>query len=189
MRTALLRLLEEGKSFKALTVDELARAAGLSRTAFYFYYPGKTQVLMAAAAEITEEAFGIADGWWSGEGPPEQLLRKAVQDNVTVYMRHAPVIRTIIEATYYDDEIRTFYGQAMDRFIAAAADHMRREQRAGRLREIDPDAVARVLIWMGERCHDVLIGTEGRDPDEVVDALTSVWFHTLYPDKVGATAV
>ncbi len=47
VRAALLHLLAEGKPFKDLTVDELARAAGLSRTAFYFYFPGKSQVLMA----------------------------------------------------------------------------------------------------------------------------------------------
>ena len=43
VRAALLRLLDEGKPFKDLTVDELARAAGLSRTAFYFYFPGKSR--------------------------------------------------------------------------------------------------------------------------------------------------
>ena len=34
----------EGQPFKDLTVDELARAAGLSRTAFYFYFPGKSRL-------------------------------------------------------------------------------------------------------------------------------------------------
>jgi AcrR family transcriptional regulator len=184
VRAALLRLLGRGKPFKDLTVDELAREAGLSRTAFYFYFPGKTQVLMAAAAGIADEAFGIADQWWSGEGPPERLLRKAVEGNAEVYVRHAPVIRTIIEATYYDAEIRAFYAQAMERFVTAATQHLERERSAGRLRDLDPEAVARVLIWMGERCHDVLIGTEHRDPAQVVDALVTVWFHTIYPDSV-----
>jgi AcrR family transcriptional regulator len=189
VRAALVRLLGQGKSFKDLTVDELARAAGLSRTAFYFYYPGKSQVLMAAAAEIADEAFGVADQWWSseGEGPPQALLRKAIGGNVEVYMRHAPVLRTMVEATYYDAEIRAFYGEAMERFVVAATEHLQRERSAGRLRDLDPDAVARVLIWMGERCHDVLIGTEHRDPAQVIDALVTVWLHALYPDQaIGA---
>ena len=186
MRAALLRLLGQGKPFKDLTVDELAREAGLSRTAFYFYFPGKSQVLMAAAAEIADEAFGIADQWWSGEGPPEQLIRKSVEGNLEVYVRHLPVIRTIVEATYYDAEIRGFYSQAMDRFVVAATEHLQRERAAGRLRDIDPEAVARVLIWMGERCHDVLIGTEHREPGQVADALVTVWLHTLYPDGVAS---
>jgi TetR/AcrR family transcriptional regulator, ethionamide resistance regulator len=188
VRAALVRLLAQGKSFKDLTVDELAREAGLSRTAFYFYFPGKSQVLMAAAAEIADEAFGVADQWWSGEGPPEELLRKAVRGNVEVYVRHAPVLRTVVETTYYDPEIRAFYGQAMERFVTAATDHLKRERSAGRLRDLDPEAVAPVLIWMGERCHDVLIGAEHRDPDQVVDALVTVWLHTLYPDPVVAPA-
>ena len=36
-------------------MDELARAAGLSRTAFYFYFPGKEQAMMSAANEVTAE--------------------------------------------------------------------------------------------------------------------------------------
>jgi AcrR family transcriptional regulator len=184
VRAALLRLLEQGKPFKDLTVDELAREAGLSRTAFYFYFPGKTQVLLAAASEITDVAFGIADEWWSGEGPPGDLLRKAVAGNVQVYVQHASVIRTMVEATYYDPEVRAFYAAAMERFVRAATDYLRHEQRAGRLRDLDPEAVAPVLIWMGERCHDVLIGTEHRDPDEVVEALVTVWQHTLYRDEI-----
>ena len=185
MRAALLRLLEQGKPFKDLTVDELAREAGLSRTAFYFYFPGKTQVLLAAAAQITDVAFDIADEWWSGEGPPRDLLRKAVAGNVRVYVEHASVIRTMVEATYYDPEVRAFYAQAMERFVSAATDYLREEKRAGRLRrDLDPEAVAPVLIWMGERCHDVLIGTEHRDPDDVVDALVTVWQHALYRDEV-----
>jgi AcrR family transcriptional regulator len=188
VRAALLRLLAQGKPFKDLTVDELAREAGLSRTAFYFYFPGKTQVLMAAAAEIADEAFGIADQWWSGEGPPEELLRKALKGNLDVYVRHAPVLRTMVEATYYDPEIRAFYGEAMERFVTAATDHLTRERSAGRLRDLDPEAVARVLIWMGERCQHVLIGVEQRNLDQVVDALVTVWLHTLYPDRVTAPA-
>ena len=54
MREALLRLLSEGQPFKDITVDELARAAGLSRTAFYFYFPGKEQALMSAATWLRE---------------------------------------------------------------------------------------------------------------------------------------
>ena len=46
MRDALVRVLEH-KPFNDVTVDELAREAGLSRTAFYFYYKDKNEVLGA----------------------------------------------------------------------------------------------------------------------------------------------
>ena len=86
MRAALLRLLADGKPFKDLTVDELARAAGLSRTAFYFYFPGKKEALDAAASEVAEELYAKADRWWHGEGPPEQLVRAALEGILGVYV-------------------------------------------------------------------------------------------------------
>jgi AcrR family transcriptional regulator len=188
VRDAMLGLLAEGIPFKDLTVDELARAAGLSRTAFYFYFPGKSQVLMGAAAEAAEESYAEADRWWHGEGPPEELVRVALEGIVGVYVRHAAVFRTAVEVTYYDPEFHAFYKALLDRFVTATAEHLRREREAGRLRELDTASVARALVWMVERCNTVLISDEGRDPDQIVEALTTVWLHTLYPDQVAGSS-
>jgi hypothetical protein len=72
----------------------------------------------------------------------------------------------------------------MDRFVSATAAQLRREDENGRLRPINPDAVAEVLVWMVEACNNVLIGAHGRAPDQLVDAFTTIWVHTLYPDDV-----
>jgi AcrR family transcriptional regulator len=185
VRAALLHLLERGKPFKDLTVDELARAAGLSRTAFYFYFPGKNQVLMAALGDVTEELYAEADRWWHGEGPPDQLMRVALEGIVDVFQRHAALLRTSHEVTTYDPEFAAFYNDlVMKRFVSATAEQLRRDSRAGRLRPMDSDAVAEVLVWMVERCNNVLIGAQGRPADQVVEAFTTVWVHALYPDEV-----
>lgn len=189
VRAALLRLLSEGKPFKDLTVDELARGAGLSRTAFYFYFPGKNQVLMAAAAEIAEEYYAEADRWWSGEGKPEELVRAAIQGVVEAYVRHQAVLRTSVEVATYDPEFAAFYDGLLQRFVTATAEQLRRDRAAGRLRDLDPPAVARTLVWMVERCNHMLIGIEGRPPQEVVEGIISVWVHALYPDSVVGAGV
>ena len=183
MRQALVRLLSEGIAFKNLTVDELARAAGLSRTAFYFYFPGKEQALMSAAAEVSDEFYLRADTWWHGDGPPEQLVRAALEGIVEVYIEHAALLRAAVEATGYNPEFEAFYNQLLERFVRATAEHLRRESDAGRLRPLDCDVVAEGLVWQVERCNHVLI-KQGRSPEELVEALTGVWVHALYPDGV-----
>jgi TetR/AcrR family transcriptional regulator, ethionamide resistance regulator len=188
VRAALLRLLNEGIPFKDLTVDELARAAGLSRTAFYFYFPAKSQVLMVLMAEAAEESYAESERWWSGEGPPEQLIRAALEGNMRVFLRHQAVFRTAAEVIHYDEEFHAFYKGLVDRFVTATTEHLRRERDLGRLREIDIEAVPRALVWMGERCQNVLLAVEGRDPQEVVDALATIWVHTLYPDRVASSS-
>jgi AcrR family transcriptional regulator len=184
VRAALLRLLSEGIPFKNLTVDELARASGLSRTAFYFYFPGKEQALMSAAAAASGELYDRADTWWHGEGPPEQLVRAALEGILQVYVEHAALLRTAVEVTAYSREFEDFYKQLVDRFVKATADHLRRERAAGRLRpSVNCDVAAEGLVWMAERCNHILI-KQGRSQQELVDGLTTVWVHALYPDTV-----
>jgi TetR/AcrR family transcriptional regulator, ethionamide resistance regulator len=171
-----------GSSFKDVTVDELARAAGISRTAFYFYYRGKNQVLMAAAEGASAAAYAEADRWWHGEGPPDELVRLALEGIAGVWMTHGDILRAAVEATTYDDEFKVFYTALVQRFVTATADHLRRELEAGRLRPLEPQAVAEALVWMAERCNYAFLVLEGRPVRDVVDALTDIWVHALYPD-------
>jgi AcrR family transcriptional regulator len=181
VREALLRLLSRGTPFKNLTVDQLARASGLSRTAFYFYFPGKEQALMSAAEEVTAELYERADTWWRGDGPPEDLIRAALRGILQVYVEHQALLRAAVELTSYSQEFEDFYNGLLERFVRATAEHLRREQEAGRLRALDCDVVAGALVWMAERCNHVLV-KQGRSPEELVDAMTGVWVHALYPD-------
>jgi TetR/AcrR family transcriptional regulator, ethionamide resistance regulator len=180
-REGLVELLK-ASSFKDVTVDELARAAGISRTAFYFYYRGKNEVLMAAAEEASGEIYAEADRWWHGEGPPAELVRAALEGIAAVYLEHPDVLRAAVEAAAYDEEFKNFYGALIQRFVTATAEHLRRELGAGRLRPLDPGPVAEALVWMAERCNYAFLVVEGRPAREVVDSLTTIWVHALYPD-------
>src|SRR3954469_17582349 len=108
VRAALVELLAE-RPFKDVTVDELAKRAGLSRTAFYFYYPDKSEVLKEAATEAASEMYAEADRWWHGEGRPEDLVREALEGIAGVFCDHADMLRAAVEATTYDAEFRALY--------------------------------------------------------------------------------
>ena len=182
IREALVGLLRK-RSFKDVTVEELARAAGISRTAFYFYYRSKNEVLVAASEETAAEVYAEADRWWHGAGPPEELVRASLEGIAAVYLEHSEVLRAAVEATTYDDEFKTFYTALIQRFVTATADHLHREQEAGRLRPLeDPEPVAEALVWMAERCNHAFLLLEDRPVRDVVEALTTIWVHALYPD-------
>ena len=181
VREAMLELISN-KSFKDVTVDELARAAGLSRTAFYFYYPDKNAVLRSVSEEVAAELYREADRWWHGEGPPEQVVRTALEGIGSVYARHAGILRAALEATTYDPDFDSFYRGVVQRFIDATAEHLRDERAAGRLRSIDPKSSAEALVWMVERCNFVFVVLEGRPAAELASSLTELWITALYPD-------
>jgi AcrR family transcriptional regulator len=178
---ATLELAEEF-AFNDLTVDQIARAAGLSRTAFYFYFRSKHDLLRAAMQEVSDEAFMEADRWWHGEGEPRSLIRAAIEGVVDVYQRHVNLMRVGQEVAMYDPEMAALWQELMGRFIDATAEHLRAEQAAGRLRPLEPGATAESLVWMMERCNYVYLGLGRRSRAEMVETLTAIWYHALYPD-------
>ncbi len=187
MREATLSLVKDA-AYKDLTVDEIARAAGLSRSAFYFYFRDKQDLLMAVAEDLAAELLREADRWWHGEGPPEVLVRESLEGVAAVYERHAPLLRVASEVSSYDDEVWELWRGLMQRFIAPTAEHLRREMEAGRIRPLDPDATAESLAWMMERCCYVYLARGEGSARELVDSLTSVWVAALYPETDAAPA-
>jgi AcrR family transcriptional regulator len=178
---ALLRLLEE-TPFKDIAVDDVAAAGGIKRSAFYFYFADKRELLMTAAAEAAEALYAEADGWWRGQGPPERRFEAALGGIATLYERHSALLRAATEVSTYDDELRVFWRSLVERFIEATAKHLADEQRAGRVpRSLDARATAESLAWMVERSCYVYLGRGERTAAELVESLSGVWAAALYP--------
>jgi AcrR family transcriptional regulator len=183
-RGAVLRAaleLAEGTPFKDLTVDEIARAAGVSRTAFYIHFRDKGELLLAAVDEVAAELHEQADRWWSGEGEPTELVREALAGVVGVYAEHARLLRLATEVSTYDEEVRAFWLELMGRFITTATAQIRSEQEAGRIDlSLDPEATAEAMVWMTERYCYIYLTREPRTPETVTASLGAVWTAALY---------
>jgi AcrR family transcriptional regulator len=183
---AALKLSERG-SFRDLTVDEIAREAGLSRSAFYLHFHDKHELLLVAVEEVAAELYEMADRWWHGEGPPAEQVRRAIEGVVSVYAEQAGVLRVATEVSTYDQEMWELWLGISERFIEATAEHIRSEQEAGLIpRSLDPRATAEALYWMGERCCYIYLGRGEQTPEQVVERLAPAWTATLYPGVIPA---
>lgn len=180
VRDAALRLVGEGASFNELTVDEIARRAGITRSAFYFYFRDKHDLLVAAAADAADDLYAQADRWWHGEEPPEVRIRAGLDGVVEAFARHRDLLRVVTEVAGYDEEIRAFWRALVERFVTATAEHLERELAAGRVRPLDPARTAEALVWMAERCCYVYLATGDRAPAELAATLTDTWVAALY---------
>lgn len=179
--------LADRAPFRDISVDEIARAAGISRSAFYTHFRDKHDLLLAAVAEVVDELYLMSDRWWHGEGPPAERVRRALEGVVSVYGEHAGLLRVATEVSTYDDEVRGFWLQIMDRFIAATAGHIRSEQERGLIAQaMEPRATAEGLVWMAERCAYIYLARGERTPEEVVAAMAPVWTAALYPGVIPA---
>jgi AcrR family transcriptional regulator len=181
LRDALLELVEE-TPFKDISVDDLARAAGITRSGFYVYFSDKHDLLVAAAAETADVLYREADRWWHGSGAPEERLTEALAGIAELYERHAALLRVASEVSTYDEEVGVFWRGIVERFIDATATHLRAEQATGRVpRALDARATAESLVWMAERCCYVYLASGERTASELVRTLGATWAAVLYP--------
>lgn len=179
--------LAETRPFRDVTVDEIARAARLSRSAFYTHFRDKHELLLAAVQEVADELYRMSDRWWSGGGPPGDRVRRALEGVVSVYSEHANLLRVATEVSTYDADVREFWLSIVYRFIAATAEHIRAEQRAGLIPELlEAQATSEGLVWMAERCCYIYLARGERTPEQVVDAMAPVWAAALYPGVIPA---
>src|SRR6476661_7967427 len=115
-------LLAEGSSYADLNVERIATAAGISRTAFYFYFRDKRDLLMRLAGDVTELLYAQADIWFSGEGDdPEREIHEALTRIADLYRQHGVLIRAIVEVSTYEEDIATFWRGLLARFVDATA--------------------------------------------------------------------
>lgn len=178
---ALLGLVDE-TPFKDISVDDIARAAGIKRSAFYVHFSDKQDLLVAAAGDTADALYREADRWWHGGGPPEERLTGALSGIAELYDRHSSLLRAATEVSTYDDDVRVFWRGIVERFIEATADHLRREQAVGRVpHALEPRATAESLVWMAERCCYIYLARGERSPHELVGSLGAIWTAALYP--------
>jgi AcrR family transcriptional regulator len=175
-------LLAEGASYANLGVERIATRAGISRTAFYFYFADKRDLLMRLASEAAEQLYREADTWWSGSGDGPAQIAEALGKIAALYRAHGPLVCAIVEVSTYDAEVGVFWRGLVGRFVSASAERIEAEQAAGRAdRGIDPAAAAFALVWMTERSfHQMLVQEEPLPTDQLVAALARVWSAAVY---------
>ena len=174
-------LLSEGASYADLNIERIATRAGISRTAFYFYFRDKRDLLTRLTADVAELLYQQAEIWFSGQGDPEAEIREALTNIAALYDEHGVLLRAIVEVSTYDDEVAQAWHGLLGRFVDATRVRIEAERALGRAVADHPQATAFALCWMVERgCYQRL--AQGGDPadPELVDALTGVWVRTVY---------
>jgi AcrR family transcriptional regulator len=175
-------LLAEGASYANLGVERIATRAGISRTAFYFYFADKRDLLMRLASQAAEQLYREADTWWSGSGDGPAQIAEALGKIAALYRAHGPLVCAIVEVSTYDAEVGAVWRGLVGRFVTASAERIEAEQAAGRAdRGLDPAATAFALVWMTERSfHQMLVQEDPLPTDELVAALARVWSGAVY---------
>lgn len=173
-------LLAEGATYATLSVERIAKRAGISRTAFYFYFADKRELLMRLATKLSDDLYREADAWWSGAGDGPEQLTTALAKIAALYRAHGPLVCAIVELSTYDEVVGPFWQELVGRFVEKSAERIAAELPAGSTAP-SPEATSFALVWMTERTlHQMLTQDDGARDDELVAALAGVWVATVY---------
>jgi AcrR family transcriptional regulator len=178
-------LLAEGVSYTDLNIERIATRAGISRTAFYFYFRDKRELLLRLTEDVTDQLYRQGDIWFSGEGEPANELAEALGNIGALYREHGAVLRAIVQAAATDDEVAVSWHRIVDRFVEATSRRIEDLQRDGRaaVRE-DARATAFALCWMIERAfNQQLVLGEPFPEKALVDALTGIFLRAVYGEN------
>jgi TetR/AcrR family transcriptional regulator, ethionamide resistance regulator len=174
-------LLAEGASFGDLGVERIATRAGISRTAFYFYFRDKRELLLRLTEDVTNLLYQQAESWWSGDGDPEEEIRETYTNIVEVFQQHGVLLRAIVEVSTYDEELAAFWRGIVGRFAEAGQRRIEREQQAGRALPGPARDIALVTVWMSERMlYEHLVQPDLISREDLVEALTIVCMRSMF---------
>lgn len=179
------RLLEE-RSLAAISVDDLARGAGISRPTFYFYFPSKDAVLLTLLDRVVAEADATMSAVFDGPSTgPEQGWHRVLTAYHDTFRNHRALTVAWAEARTTSAAIRDLWAEVVERWVQRCAAVIEAERQRG-VAPAGPAArdLAIALTSMNER---VIYGSLSGDgpavaADDVVPVLLRVWLAAVYGD-------
>ncbi|MET7771970.1 TetR/AcrR family transcriptional regulator [Nocardia sp. NPDC005366] len=143
------RLLTE-KSLAEITVNDLTRGAGISRSSFYFYFDSKEAVLRALAQRAAAEIRSSIGGFETDAEGRVGDLRAVITGYLRRWQESGPVLRAIRLQVESDPDLREFWAQIRHELVDDVARSIDRAQRAGIAAAAPPAArdLAEAMIAM-----------------------------------------
>jgi len=169
-----------------ISIDDLARGAGISRPTFYFYFPSKDAVLLTLLDRVTVEAEAeLAAAGLPAALPTDPVThwRAGIAAFYETFRRHRPVALACAEVRATNPEVRRLWATVTEGWVRLTADAIEAERERG---AAPPGLPARdlavVLNSMNERAMHATFGGGGPAVAEadVVDVLLDVWLKAIY---------
>lgn len=173
--------LSARRSFKDLTVENVAREAGVARSAFYVYFGDKEELLLGALEDLVASHQARLGRCWRDTGNPKRDVESTIYSICRIYADSADLLELAAEASTYDEEVRELWGSVLETVTEGTAEEIVRLQRAGAVTDsLDAAALAEGLVLMTERSMQLNLGQGSAASDDVAAALVKVWWAALF---------
>jgi AcrR family transcriptional regulator len=177
------RLLEE-RPLTEISVDDLAKGAGISRPTFYFYFPSKEAVLLTLLDRVVQEVDAAIEVVKSQLPSDPARVWGAIINGVFESFGSKPWVgRNGLALLAGQGELRQIWLTLLQKWIDQTASSIKAERERGAAPETIPaEDLAVTLNLMNERTMMAVFS--GEQPavahEHVVDTLTHIWLTSIY---------
>jgi AcrR family transcriptional regulator len=177
------RLLED-RPLAEISVDDLAKGAGISRPTFYFYFSSKEAVLLSLLDRVVNEADSALETL--AERPDadrDDMWRTGINVFFETFGSHKAATRAGQAAKDTSAEVRELWATFMQKWIAYTATVIEAERERGAAPDTLPALeLATALNLMNERTLFASFAVEQPSVPEarVLDTLVHIWVNSIY---------
>lgn len=184
-RTALLssldQLLQDGDGhLDSINIADISRRAGVTRSAFYFYFANKQAAVAALMEQLYDDAYA-ATHLLSGGGSPAANIEATIGELFDAWERQQHLFRAMLEARATSGAVRDLWDADRESFVAPVAAVITAERAAGRAPDgVDAVALASVLLELNDRMLERLALGGSLERDQLQEAVVAIWVSTIY---------
>jgi AcrR family transcriptional regulator len=188
-RAALLAALDEllrENDLEDIAIADISARAGVTRSAFYFYFENKAACVAALGAEMYQEAIAAADHLFADDGPPGHRIQRMVDSLFATWESHQYLYRATLEASRTSATIREVWDTYRESFIEPVAGLIEDERAAGHAPPGPPgETLAVTLLELSDSTLERLDASDPAGIARRAEALATIWWRAIYGEAEG----
>jgi AcrR family transcriptional regulator len=142
------------QGYQATTLDEIAAAAGISRAAFYLYFPNKEELLRRMYSQVISTAQAAIERVVVEELPVPEKLRRIIRHQVRYMATNIPLSQVFFSEIFsLRPELGQWVRRANRAFGAVIENVVKEGVQKGELRPLHPKRFTYALMGMCNWMH------------------------------------
>jgi AcrR family transcriptional regulator len=169
------------RPYAELRVEDVMAASGMTRTAFYRYFPDLESVLLALLARVGVEIAEAANKWLLLEADPDAGILEAATGLAEVWSRHWALLLAFSDAATSGSRVQVAWHELIESFLEPVERRFDDLARRGRTALAHPAETARALVWMNERyLFETFARNRSVTVEEAAATLGDIWRSVLF---------
>lgn len=142
-------LAGKGQSFTSLSIDQLAREAGVSRGTFYIHFANKSNLVAKLLDRIRDEILTSINIWYEvAEDVSRRQMDDATAGMLRVLRRHNAVLTAVGETAAYDPAIKELLAQIVKEISRRSQRTMKAVAASGKAHAEASPKMIELLVWL-----------------------------------------